>query len=211
MRSIVRALRGALAVVVSVVATVTLAAQSSRDDWKQGPPFTTLQEAIKFSLADAPLSARERMQIYRAIDDKTIHDSFTDQERDKERETVLSARVGFIALAADGNRQILVQGPSLFCGATGNCSLWIFVRDRGSLRLVLDAGGGILILRPTSSHGFRDLATGWHMSGFEENFKVYRWDGASYRQADCYIASWDRTSNSTNNAPTISDCPKASR
>ena len=211
MRSIVKTLLGGVSTVAALAAANGILAQSPRDDWKQGPPFTTLQQVLKYSLADAPLSGGERAEIYGVIDDKTIHESFTDQERGKERETVLSSRVGFIALAADGSRQILVQGPPLFCGATGNCSLWFFVRDHGRLRLALDAGGGILLLRPTSSHGFRDLATGWHMSAFEEDYMVYRWDGMRYREADCYIATWDNTSNSTGNSPTITGCQKASR
>lgn len=211
MRSVGKTLLGGVAAVAALAVASGILAQSLRDDWKQGPPFTALQQVLKYSLANAPLSDGERAEIYSVIDDKTIHESFTDQERDKERDTVLSARVGFIALASDGSRQVLVQGPSLFCGATGNCSLWIFVRDHRRLRLVLHAGGGILLLRTTSSHGFRDLATGWHMSAFEEDFMVYRWDGGSYGEADCYIAKWDNSSNPTSNSPTITGCPTASQ
>jgi hypothetical protein len=72
------------------------AAQSSRDDWKQLRSSFDLKAHLTHSLADAPLTSRERAQIYRLIDNKTVHDSFTDEQRDKERKTVMSARVGSI-------------------------------------------------------------------------------------------------------------------
>lgn len=181
----------------------TFFAQSTRDDWKQiGSPFD-LQDHLTHSLRDAPLTSTERTQIYRVIDDKTIHDSFTDDQRQEERDTVLRARVGSIDLADDGSRQILVQGPAEFCGATGNCSLWVFVRRGDRLQLALAAGGGILIIKPTSHRGFHDVATGWHTSAFEEVLRVYCWNGAKYAEVDCYSAKLDQ------DPPTITDCPLA--
>jgi len=178
------------------------AAQSSRDDWKSGSAYDVNANLI-YSLADAPLTSKEREQIYRLIDNQDVHDSFTDAQRDEERKTILSSHVGSIALADDGSRQILVQGPTLFCGATGNCSYWIFIRHRGQLRLVLDAAGS-LIVRNTSNHGFRDVATGWHMSAYEGVFTVYRWNGTKYEKADCYSVKLDR--DSPDKPPVIAGC-----
>lgn len=185
------------------------ATQSSRDDWKQLRSSFDLKAHLTHSLADAPLTSRERAQIYRLIDNKTVHDSFTDEQRDEERKTVLSARVGSIVLAEDGSQQVLVQGPALFCGANYNCSIWIFIRQRGQLHLALEAGGGALILRNTSSHGFRDVATAWHMSGFEEAFGVYRWNGRKYEEVDCYSVKHDR--NDPDKPPEIAGCGERPR
>jgi protein required for attachment to host cells len=91
------------------------AAHSSRDDWKPGSSFD-LDAHLTHSLADAPLTRKEREQIYRLIDNQTVHDSFADEQRDEERKTVMSARVGSIVLAEGGSQQVLVQGPTLFCG-----------------------------------------------------------------------------------------------
>lgn len=183
------------------------AAQTLRGDWKQlDSSSLDWKVHLEHSLAEAPLTSGERAQIYRVIDNKTIHDSFTDAQRDEERKTVMSARVGSIALAEDGSQQVLVQGPALFCGANYNCSIWIFVRRRGHLQLALATGGGAFIVRNTSSQGFRDLATGWHMSGDEERFGVYRWNGIKYEQIDCYNAKFDW--NDRDKPPVITDCGK---
>ncbi len=190
--------------VLAVLGGGVAAAQSSRDDWKTPPISFDLQAHLTHSLADAPLTRGERAQIYHVVDDETIHDSCTDEQRDEERKTVLSARVGSIGLADDGSQQVLVRGPALFCGASGNCSIWVFVRHRGQLRLVLQAGGGVLIVRKTSSHGFHDVVTGWHMSAFEEVYTVYGSNGTKYEPADCYSAKFE----GSDERPVITDCPK---
>jgi hypothetical protein len=59
------------------------AAQSSRDDWKLRRSFD-VNAHLTHSLADAPLTSKEREQIYRLIDSQTVHDSFTDAQRDEE-------------------------------------------------------------------------------------------------------------------------------
>jgi hypothetical protein len=131
------------------------------------------------------------------------HDSSTDSQRE-EQETMRSARVGFIGLADDSSQQILVKGPESpdFCGASGNCPIWIFIRRSGRLQLALETGGQILVLRAASSQGFRDLATGWHMGAGREDFSVYRWNGAGYNEVDCYEADIN------SNPPLITDCKK---
>lgn len=181
------------------------AAQNTRDDWRYLTHSFDLNAHLTDSLADAPLTSEERAQIYKLIDDKTIHDSFTDNRRDEERETVLSARIGSITLAQDGSKQVIVQGPEQFCGATGNCSIWIFVRSRGRLKLVLATGGNTFIIKKTVSRGFHDVATYWHMSAFEGGFGVYRWNGTQYESIDCYSAKFDL--DHPDQPPVTTDCP----
>ena len=176
--------------------------QSARDDWKPGNT-REVERRLVYSLANAPLSAKEREQAYRLLDNPTIHDSFTDAQRNEERESVMSARVGFIELTQGGGQQVLVQGPRLFCGASGNCRYLVFIRQGERLRLVLDAAGNFL-LRNTSSHGFWDVVTSWHMSAYEQVLNVYRWDGAEYQKADCYSVSHDR--DNPDQPPAIAGC-----
>jgi hypothetical protein len=57
-----------------------------------------------YLLADAPLTRKERGQIYQLIDNETVHESITDAQRDEEGKTVLSSRVGWIVLAENGNQ-----------------------------------------------------------------------------------------------------------
>jgi hypothetical protein len=182
-----------------------LPAQHVRDDWAYLEHRFDLETQLDHSLADAPLTAAERAQIYKLIDDKTIHDSFGDSEREEERKAVLGARVGSISLAEDGSRQIVVRGPKQFCGATMNCSIWIYVRHKGQLRLALSTGGNILMIKSNTANGFHDVSTYWHMAADEGAFSVYRWDGSEYKQADCYSARFDL--DHRDQPPSTADCP----
>lgn len=165
-------------------------AQRPRDDWKIKP--LDLEALLNHSLADAPLMESERDQIYRIVDEDA-HNSFSNAERGEERKAIMSIRVGFIALSQDGSQQILVRGTRSFCGATGNCSMWIVVRQAAQLRLVLGNEGQRLIVRSSSTRGFRDIAIGLHDSAFEEQYTVFRWDGVQYKQADCYRTEYPAT------------------
>ncbi len=180
------------AFLTAALSALIAAAQSPRDDWKYFEHPFDLEGHLDHSLADAPLTREERAQIYRMVDDKTIHDSFGDDQRGKERETVLSARVGLIPLGPGGSSQIVVQGPQMFCGAAGgNCSIWILVRRQGKLQPALTTGGDLLMIKKDVSGGVHDISTYWHMSADEGAFGVYRWNGTRYSQIDCYSAKFD--------------------
>ena len=180
-----------------------LSAQGVRDEWRQLGSFD-LEAHLSSSLANADLSDQERSQIFSLIDDKTIHDSFPDDQRDKERETVLSARVGLISLTDGQSQQIVVRGPAITCGNSWNCSIWILARGRGGLRPILRTGGNNFIISKTSNQGFHDLATGWHISAEEVGFGVFQWDGRQYTQVDCYSARFDLSDR--NRAPKLESC-----
>jgi hypothetical protein len=170
---------------------------AERDDWKQ--PSLDLSTHLTDTLADAPVTSGERAQIFRVIEDFAIS-----EKQKEEPETLMSARVGSIGLAEDGSQQILVQGPyAAFCGASGNCPMWIFIRHSGQMSLALETFGNAVILRGTSSHGFRDLATASHMSAYEQYFSVYRWNGTKYDSVDCYKATYG---SDQSNPPVIADC-----
>jgi hypothetical protein len=179
----------------------TLRAQRPRDDWK----IRAFDEGshLNHSLADAPLTGSDRKQ-YRILDEG-IHDSFSDAERGKERKAIMSFRVGSIALAGDGSQQILVRGTSSFCGATGNCSLWIVVRRAGQLRLALRTEGQLLIVRSSFSRGFHEVTIGVHDSAFVEQYTVYHWNGIQYSQVDCYRTEYPATADRPQR-PVIAEC-----
>ncbi len=113
--------------------------------------------------------------------------------------------VGSIALARNRSDEIVVRGTKEFCGATGNCSRWIFVRKNGQLRLALATIGQVLIARGSFNRGLRDIAVGLHGSAFIRQYTQYRWNGTGYKQADCYSTEYpiDRTPNQQ---PTIVGC-----
>ena len=174
------------------------AAQLQRNSWKLKP--LQPEPHLSRTLADAPLSGTERDQIYRVIDNKDLHESFTDQQREQERETVMSFLVGSIVLARNGNDQVLVEGPLPICGARTQCIL-IFVHQGDELRLVFDASATNFVVQTSSHNGFHDLGTATIWSSWETEYRDYRWNGVRYRQADCY------RKNDTAQGPVIAECP----
>jgi len=184
-----------------------LSGQGVRDEWRRLGSFD-LEAHLSSSLANANLSDQERSQIYSLIDDKTIHDSFPDDQRDKERETVLSARIGLISLTGGQSQQIVVRGPAITCGHSWNCSILILTRDKGGLHPILRTGGNAFIISKTSHRGFHDIATAWHISAEEEAFRVFQWDGRQYTQVDCYSARFDLEDR--NRPPRLESCPGSS-
>jgi hypothetical protein len=156
--------------------TSALVAQHPRDSWKLKP--FDLEAHLTHPLADAPLTTGERDQIYRAIESSGADSA--------DRDAIMDFRVGAISLAKNGSEQILVRGTKYFCGATGNCSMWIFARQAGKLRLVLGTEGQGLIVQATFRRGFRDIAIVLHESATSHLFTDYRWDGVAYKPVDCY-------------------------
>lgn len=146
---------------------------------------------LKSFLREAPLSEMDRADIYRVVDDEHAHGSFQESGRDKERETVLSSLVADVRVAARGPAQVMVRSPELFCGAA-NCTLWLFVRESGHLRLILETVGTGVEIKSSMSKGFHDLVSGAHMSGYEQDYTVYRWDGRKYAATDSYVCRFDR-------------------
>jgi hypothetical protein len=125
------------------------------------------------------------------VDDKTVHDSFPESERAKERETVLNSLVADVRVATSEPAQVLVRSPELFCGAA-NCTLWLFVRESGHLRLILETTGTGLEIRSAITKGFHDLSSGIHISAFEQDYTIYRWEGRKYNPIDSYACMFDR-------------------
>lgn len=183
-------------------------AQIKRDSWKL-KPFAP-EPNLPYSLADAPLSNSEREQIYKVIDNKGVQESFTDQQRELERETVMSSRIGSIALARNGSEQVFVEGPPSMCGARTQC-IRIFVRQEGQLRLVFDSWGTGFSVQASYHDGFHDIGTGTIWSAWETEYRDYRWDGATYQQTDCYRTIYPQTEatprrGNTNDRPAIAEC-----
>ncbi len=167
--------------------------------------------SFPYTLANAPVSNAERDEIYQAIDTKGVHESFTDQQRDKERKELLDSPVGPVALALDGSEQIFVREPQSFCGAA-NCGFFIFVREAGHARSVFDSFGTGLTVGPTSHKGFRDLSTSIHWSAFEREDREYQWNGSEYIETQCHRIVYPRPDEPGGNGPgaptpAIADCP----
>jgi hypothetical protein len=74
-----------------------------------------------------------------------------------------------------------------WCGATGNCWVWLLAKIADNYRLVLEADGvqGIEP-QPTSTNGYRDLFTRTHQSSQQSTLVLYQFDGTRYKATTCF-------------------------
>jgi hypothetical protein len=70
-------------------------------------------------------------------------------------------------------------------GQGSNGAMWVirFQGDKFSFLATPEQqfSGWLYSIQQTTSHGFRDLVLGWHMSAFETNLSYFRFDGACYQ------------------------------
>lgn len=171
--------------------------QLHRDSGKLKP----LPVHLTHTLADAPLSDSEREQIFRVLDNESVHDSFTNQQRESERETIMRSLVNSVVLARNGSEQILVEGPPSLCGARTQC-IRIFIRQGNQLRLVFDSWGTDFSVKTSRHNEFHDIGTETIWSAGETEYRDYRWDGVRYQQVRCYHTIYPQTDGSAGRGST---------
>ena len=70
-------------------------------------------------------------------------------------------------------------------GQGSNGAMWVirFQGDKFSFLATPEQqfNGWLYSIQETTSHGFRDLVLGWHMSAFETDLSYFRFDGACYQ------------------------------
>jgi hypothetical protein len=82
---------------------------------------------------------------------------------------------------------LIEAGPGCARGGQGaNGAMWI-IRLQGDKFSFLATpqqqfNGWLYSIQSTSSHGFRDLVLGWHMSAGEADLSYFRFDGTSYQR-----------------------------
>ena len=104
-------------------------------------------------------------------------------------------------LSTQDSKEILVVMPESMCVPTGICSMLVFARIEGHLRLVLEAIGTAFYIQKESNFGFHDFATYVHGTASTGAFTIYHWSGDKYRLSGCFTAEngkvsqtkcWDR-------------------
>lgn len=136
------------------------------------------------------------------------------------KELFESLRVLTVDLNEDGVAEVIVQpsDPGYWCGATGNCTFWIFQKINGRFEPILDSrlgnGNGAVEtfnILPEKTLGYSDLVLGTHDSASEKSLFVYRFDGRKYQPHECYDADWqvsDGKEIGYSEEPTITRCMK---
>ncbi len=94
-----------------------------------------------------------------------------------------------VKLSSTGAAGVVVVGTSEsgFCGATGNCSFWVFMSTASGYRLVLDAGlaqSWRLVWSKNAQSA--DIQTQTHGSATETDYVLYRYSGTRYRPIRCW-------------------------
>ena len=121
--------------------------------------------------------------------------------------------VKLIDLNGDRVPEVVARASSTFwCGATGNCSMWVFgkVGAKYEPLVVEDEISSYLgfTAMPQRTGGYLDLVFKQHDSAFRQALIVFKFRNGKYRASDCYQADWTVIGDETAIAkkPRISHC-----
>jgi hypothetical protein len=90
--------------------------------------------------------------------------------------------VRFLKLGPDGGLGVRVRGHDRMCGATGNCSIWVFDPQTGDL--LLSSNGFDFRVETTIHHGRYDILTRANMSAGTGVRDLYQFDGRTYQHIE---------------------------
>ena len=109
--------------------------------------------------------------------------------------------IGYFDLNGDGKKEILARAIGIpFCGAVGNCDVFVLQKTRKGLRLLLhaddytDASEMGEQLSQSRTNGYLDVTTKGHFSASETSYTTYKFNGGKYVEISCKyeIATYDR-------------------
>ena len=99
-----------------------------------------------------------------------------------------------VDLNSDGKKEFVVRGKNWFlCGATGNCSTWIYERIGNRYKKLLDAGGETLEVKKNSTSGYRNIFIKIHDSCCSSYLETYKFNGAKYKESNCLFEDYGIT------------------
>lgn len=178
-------------IVAMLLCAAVSPAQHPRNSWRLKAANPQM-----YAMKDAPISSSDREEIRRMIEESVGRE---------ERQAIIDFEVGLIALSSDKMDDVLVQGTKGFCGATGNCTMWVFVRMHGQLHLALEKVGLFLVPEKNATRGFRDIAISMHDSATSYQYDEYRWNGTRYKRTDCYKTEYP-IEGPSGKPPSITGC-----
>jgi hypothetical protein len=190
------------ATIITIIATSLCRAQTFNWEWQASQYLAADQ-----SLSNSSLKEPEKALLRTAIANE-IRDYGDGRESDKQlQDAALKTRILSTDLNRDGQPEIIAQG-TVGCSPTGNCPFWVFRKMNGAYKLLLNGVGQTFTLQQSYTNGFRDIVVAMHDSAFESSLTLYRYDGTSYHDRECHIASWaDRNDPSRQlDQPRIAQC-----
>lgn len=155
-------------------------------DWRRAEELTGQQSISRTQ----DLPASERDHLLAAITNELSSDEFESEEARKK--AAMEARIKYVDLG-DGKPEVVVQSADgTTCSPTGNCAFWVFRLTENSYGALLQAEAQTFTLQRSHTHGLLDIVLARHGSAWESEVKVYKFDGKSYREGDCYSAAWEQ-------------------
>jgi len=96
-------------------------------------------------------------------------------------------RIEPIDLNGDSEAEISIKLIDRYwCGATGNCVIWVYREDGSGFERLLKVDGIQHLEYPgTKSKGYLDIVGAQHSSAFESELYYYKFDGKQYRLVSC--------------------------
>ena len=110
-------------------------------------------------------------------------------------------RVERVEIDGDKFDEFIVWGKDSqsFCGATGNCSVWVFDVAKDRVSKLLSSAGIDVEVEKSKSNGFRNVVVRFNGGNYPDSLFDYKFDGHEYRLEKCYhqdkqtLNKWDES------------------
>jgi len=90
-----------------------------------------------------------------------------------------------VDLNEDGEAELVVTANNiLYCGS-GGCETWVFQRQNGGFRQLLNAFGTPYISQ-SKTQGYFDFVALSTQGAYQEIGEVFQWQGTAYESRDCF-------------------------
>jgi hypothetical protein len=130
------------------------------------------------------LSESERALLKQAIDTvekgRSTDSSIEDCDGKPYFDTTAFASVSFGVLG----QGLIIRSGHCSCGRTGNCPLWVFLREKTGFRLLADTPDGWAFGTIASATGILDLVFITNMGADNDTLSLYRYKDGKYVQRD---------------------------
>ena len=132
-------------------------------------------------------SPAELVRIKKALVARVDLDNWPCAEEDEDLEWTENLKFEELPVSAREKIVLVEAGTGCARGGQGsNGAMWIirFQGDKFSFLATPQQqfNGWLYSIQQTSSHGFRDLVLGWHMSAGQNDLSYFRFDGECYRR-----------------------------
>lgn len=125
------------------------------------------------------------------------------------REIASTTRLRFVELGG-GKPLILATSLGLEggCDELNNCPFWIFQHEQDGYVSLVDTVAASYTVQPTQTNGYSDLVLSRHVSASESRLTLYQYDGKTYAEGGCYVATFAAPKDGDVGEPEIAGCGK---